>query len=74
MSGTIRLVRRLVVTVVGVLLIILGIILIPLPGPGSVVIIGGLYVLGIEYRKPREWGDRMRRRAREVIDRVTHQS
>jgi len=41
--------KRAVVTVVGFLLIIAGIILIPLPGPGWLIIFGGLAVLGTEY-------------------------
>ena len=72
MSATVRLLRRIGVTVIGVLLVILGIVLIPLPGPGTLIVVAGLWVLGTEFRRPREWSERIRQRARDVLDRVTH--
>lgn len=71
MSGTLRLIRRVAVSILGFALIILGIVLIPLPGPGTLIVLAGLYVLGTEFRRPREWGDRIRRRGRSLVDRVT---
>ena len=41
--------RRIIVTVVGVVLIILGLMLLVLPGPGILVTLLGLAVLGSEY-------------------------
>jgi uncharacterized protein (TIGR02611 family) len=41
--------KRVVITVVGIAIVILGIILLPLPGPGWLVIFGGLAVLAGEY-------------------------
>ena len=44
-----RLAWRTVITVVGAVVIVLGIILLPLPGPGWVVIFAGLGLLSTEY-------------------------
>lgn len=41
--------RKLVVGIVGGLVVVLGVILIPLPGPGSLVIVGGLAILATEF-------------------------
>ncbi|GJM11231.1 MAG: hypothetical protein DHS20C11_35070 [Lysobacteraceae bacterium] len=59
MAGYVEGMKRTLVTVVGVLLILVGLPLLLLPGPGLVVIILGLAVLGVEYA----WA---RRRMREV--------
>ncbi len=44
-----RLVWRLAVTVVGVAVVAIGIVLLPLPGPGWLIIFGGLGILASEY-------------------------
>ena len=41
--------KRMAVTVVGVLVVLVGIVLIPLPGPGWAIIFGGLAILATEY-------------------------
>lgn len=43
------LVKRSVITVVGVLIVLAGIALMPLPGPGILVVVVGLAVLATEY-------------------------
>lgn len=47
---TYRAARRLVLTVVGLTVIVLGIALLVLPGPGILTIFAGLAVLAIEFR------------------------
>jgi uncharacterized protein (TIGR02611 family) len=44
-----RLIWRLVVTALGVAVLGIGIILLPLPGPGWLIIFGGLSILASEY-------------------------
>jgi uncharacterized protein (TIGR02611 family) len=44
-----RLIWRLVVTVLGVAVLGIGIVLLPLPGPGWLIIFGGLSILASEY-------------------------
>jgi uncharacterized protein (TIGR02611 family) len=58
---------RIGVTVVGVAIIAGGIILLPLPGPGWLIIFAGLGVLATEY----EWAKRLLRFARDQVQRWT---
>ena len=54
-----RLAWRIAITVVGVLVIAGGVVLLPLPGPGWLVIFAGIGVLGTEYvwaRRLLGWG------------------
>ncbi|KAM9864272.1 hypothetical protein ACIFOC_02824 [Leucobacter aridicollis] len=46
---------RVVITVLGGLIVIIGLILVPLPGPGWLIVFLGLTVLGSEYH----WARRM---------------
>lgn len=61
---------RGLITVVGVAVIAVGIVLLPLPGPGWVVIFAGLGLLATEY----EWARRLlawtRRKATELANRA----
>jgi uncharacterized protein (TIGR02611 family) len=53
-----RAVRKPLVAMVGTLLIILGLLLVPLPGPGWLIVFGGLAVLATEFavaEKARVW-------------------
>src|SRR5689334_22195102 len=54
---------RIGVTVLGVAVIVLGIVLLPLPGPGWVIIFAGLGLLATEY----EWAARLLRTARRLV-------
>lgn len=58
---------RIGVTIVGVAIIAGGIILLPLPGPGWLIIFAGLGVLGTEY----EWAKRLLRWLRTQVKRWT---
>jgi len=58
---TVRLARRIVVTVVGVTILVLGIIMIVAPGPAIIVIPIGLTILGLEFAWARIWLRRLRR-------------
>ncbi len=44
-----RLVRRFVVTIVGFAVLALGVVLLPLPGPGFIVVVLGLIILATEF-------------------------
>ena len=61
------LIRRLLVAVLGVTIILVGVVLLFIPGPGTVVIIAGLAVLGSEFERPRHWVHSLRQRAREAM-------
>ncbi|HET6878199.1 MAG TPA: TIGR02611 family protein [Jatrophihabitans sp.] len=62
-----RLAWRIGITVVGVAVIAGGIILLPLPGPGWLIIFAGLGLLGTEYR----WAKRLLRWVRRQLRRWT---
>ena len=55
-------IRRALVGVIGVTIVLLGLLLVFLPGPGALVILIGLAVLGSEF----VWARRVIRRAREL--------
>lgn len=59
-AAALRHTRRVVVTVVGATVLALGGIMLVTPGPGFVVLLAGLSVLGLEFA----WARRMLRRAK----------
>ena len=63
MSASLRMLKRIGVTLVGVLLIVVGILGLALPIlPGIVLIVAGLAVLGTEFERPRRWVNKLRER------------
>ena len=68
-NSSYRLARKLVVTLVGVTVILIGVAMIALPGPAIVVIPLGLAILGLEFAWARRLLHRVRERAEKVIRR-----
>lgn len=62
-NGTYKIVRRVVIAVVGMTVLLLGVVMIVTPGPALLVIPGGLAILGIEFA----WARYLLRRARRTI-------
>jgi uncharacterized protein (TIGR02611 family) len=62
-----RIAWRVGVSVAGVAIIVVGIVLLPLPGPGWLIIFAGLGLLATEY----EWAARLLRYARRTLSRWT---
>ncbi len=58
--------KRFAVTIVGVALLVLGAAMMVLPGPGILVIVGGLAVLATEY----VWAQRLLKTARSQAEKV----
>lgn len=54
--------RRIVITIVGITVITIGVCLLVLPGPGLLVIFGGVAVLALEFA----WARRILHRCRQV--------
>jgi uncharacterized protein (TIGR02611 family) len=50
-----RQVRRVIVFVIGMTVVLLGVVMIVLPGPAVVVIPAGLAILGLEFKWARRW-------------------
>ena len=62
--------KRTAVTIVGFAVVLIGIVLIPLPGPGWLIVFGGLAILATEYVWARRLLNYSRRRvgqARDVV-------
>ena len=60
--------RRVAVTVAGGATVVAGIVLLPLPGPGTLVIIAGLSILGREFPRARRAADRGKGMAISAVD------
>ena len=63
----IKIVRRIIVSVVGATVLLIGIALLVLPGPAFIVIPIGLAILATEYAWARHWLRKVRRIANGVI-------
>ena len=62
--------RKAIVALIGFPLIIIGVLLIPLPGPGLLVILAGLFVLAIEF----EWAKRHKHRIKRHLKKLRNKS
>ena len=49
----VRWARRAAITVAGVVVVVVGLVLVPLPGPGWLIVLGGIALLGREYESAR---------------------
>jgi uncharacterized protein (TIGR02611 family) len=58
--------RWLAVAILGVLVIIIGIIMLPLPGPGTLVIFLGVTILAIEFK----WAKELATKGEQGIERI----
>jgi hypothetical protein len=63
----IKVVRRVIVSVVGATVLLIGIALLVLPGPAVVVIPVGLAILATEYAWARRWLKKARRFASDIL-------
>ena len=63
----IKVVRRVIVSVLGATVLLIGVALLVLPGPAFVVIPVGLAILATEYTWARRWLGRVRRIASDVV-------
>lgn len=63
----IKAVRRVIVSVIGATVVLIGIALLVLPGPAFVVIPAGLAILATEYAWARRWLRKARRIASDVV-------
>lgn len=67
-SGLLTPIRKGIVFVLGISVVIVGIAMIVLPGPATVVIPSGLAILATEFVWARRWLKYLKRRAQEVAD------
>jgi uncharacterized protein (TIGR02611 family) len=66
-TENIKLVRRVIVSVIGATVLLIGIALLVLPGPAFIVIPLGLAILATEYAWARRWLRKVRRMASNVV-------
>lgn len=66
--------RRIVVGVIGTTVLLVGFVMIVLPGPAVVVIPLGLGILGLEFAWARYWLRRLRSGANDVVNRFRNGS
>ena len=62
--------KRVGITIIGFVLVLGGIVLLPLPGPGMLIIIAGLAVLGTEYMWARRALELAKQKAKQAADKV----
>lgn len=70
MKGLVRLLRRIAVTVVGTVILAVGVVLLVAPGPGLLVIVLALIVFAVEYEWARRHLAGVRARARSAADKA----
>lgn len=58
----------MVIAIVGVLVVLLGVAMLVLPGPGLLTIIGGLAILALEFPFAQRWLDAIKREIRKWVD------
>jgi uncharacterized protein (TIGR02611 family) len=68
-TENIKLVRRVIVSVIGATVLLIGIALLVLPGPAFIVIPVGLAILATEYAWARRWLKKVRQVASDVVSR-----
>ena len=71
-STTYKTARRIVVAIVGGTVLLVGVAMIVLPGPATLVIPAGLAILAIEFAWARRWLRRIKLQARQTIRRLNH--
>ena len=67
---TYRAARRVAIAVIGTTVILLGIAMLVLPGPGLLTIVGGLAILGLEFAFARRWLQRIKKETRSTVEKV----
>jgi uncharacterized protein (TIGR02611 family) len=63
----IKVVRRVIISVIGATVLLIGVALLVLPGPAFIVIPIGLAILATEYAWARRWLKKVRRMASSVV-------
>ena len=66
-TENIKIVRRVIVSVIGATVLLIGVVLLVLPGPAFIVIPVGLAILATEYAWARRWLKRVRQMAINVV-------
>lgn len=68
MKSSAKILRRLLVAILGFPLLVIGIILIPLPGPGLLVCLLALFILSLEFNWANRYFERSKLELKKIID------
>lgn len=52
--------KRVLIALAGGAVVLVGVVLMPLPGPGTAIVVLGLAVLALEFERPRIWLARLK--------------
>lgn len=74
MKKTVSYLRKLAALLVGVPVLVLGIVLIPLPGPGFLVCFLGLFILSLEFDWIKPYRERIEREAKKIFRKAKDRS
>lgn len=61
-----RIIRKLIILAIGLPILVVGIILIPLPGPGLLICFLGLFVLSFEFQFAHKYLERIKEAFRKI--------
>lgn len=74
MAAMIKLLKKLIVVMIGLPITLVGIILVPLPGPGLLVMFVGLFILSLEFDWAKKYVDEIKLRLGKLISDVRARS
>lgn len=67
---TYRAARRIAIAMIGATVVLLGVAMLVLPGPGLLTIVGGLAILALEFAFARRWLERIKRTTKKAVGEV----
>ena len=67
MQVTYRAARRIAIAIIGTTVVLLGVAMLVLPGPGILTIILGLMLLGVEFAFARRWVERVKKKTGQAV-------
>jgi tellurite resistance protein TerC len=67
MQVTYRAARRIAIAIMGTTVVLLGVAMLVLPGPGILTIILGLMLLGVEFAFARRWVERVKKKTGQAV-------
>ena len=62
--------RKIAIAIIGTTIVLLGVAMLVLPGPGILTIILGLMLLGVEFAFARRWLERLKSTSRMAAEKV----
>lgn len=68
MKTPVKILRRIIIVIIGFPLLLIGIILIPLPGPGLLVCLIALFILSLEFSWANRYFEKAKYELKKIID------